>query len=286
MVHLRATRAGFALTLHWIRGHVSLDQCPGSVELLHARCNHAADLAAKRAARACLAFRLQQPPPEPPDPAVPFFEGCVALGSHGPTLLHMEELLIKPLDWPHGSLQWWAWCKALRSATWDHGRSAVGTCNQGLRLLCSFGGAALALCGTFVVPLQPVICWFKPVRRCITRRNPAAFPLTWGPRLGRYAGVAWPRGAWPGVYIQRTDEEQKWLERVLLRASRLDRAQRLGIFSRGCCLAPRALGWAPCWLLVLCGGLCGHGSCLLGLLRSVWDHCGGQREGFPHAASF
>ena len=50
------TSSGFALSLHWIRGHVLLDQPLTPVELLHARCNHAADLAAKRAARASLAL--------------------------------------------------------------------------------------------------------------------------------------------------------------------------------------------------------------------------------------
>ena len=63
--------------------------------------------------------------PLPPDPEVPPPETPVALGldvetepCHGSPVLHVEKLLAKPLDWPHGSLQWWAWNKALSSATW------------------------------------------------------------------------------------------------------------------------------------------------------------------------
>ncbi|CAJ1430755.1 unnamed protein product [Effrenium voratum] len=104
----------------------------------------------------------------------------------------MEELLIKPLDWPHGSLQWWVWCKALRSATWE---VRCGDLQPGLEAALLFwwrspgvvrysGGAATAC---------DLLVHFK-----------AAWPLCWG----RMA-------TWPDVYIQRTDEEQKWLERLL-----------------------------------------------------------------------
>lgn len=58
----------------------------------------------------------------------------------------------------------------------------------------------------------------------ISRYSP--FPPFWEPRLGHYTAVTWPRGAWRHAYLQRTEEEQTWVVRVLLRASRLGRVPK------------------------------------------------------------
>ena len=182
---------------------------------------------------ALAATPVPPPPPEPPDPEVPPPEAPVALGlgvetepSHGSSVLHVEKLLAKPRDWTHGLLQWWAWNKALSSATWmvrggdfQPGLEAAALLfwRRSPGIVRYAGGAATA---------RGLLVHFKAVRKCIARRNPDAFFRYWEPRLGRYAGVTWPRGAWPGVYLQRTDAEHKWLQRVLLRASRLGRVPR------------------------------------------------------------
>ena len=159
------------------------------------------------------------PPPEAP----------VALGTevgvdlgprHGPIVLHLDAPLVKPRDWPHGPLQWWAWCDAFHSAAWE---SRAGTFQPGLEAALLFWrrspgilryyGAAATACDLLV--------HFKAVQAQSDGLSPFV------------GAVAWPRGAWRGAYMQRTADEQKWLERALLRASRLGRVPRDWVFSLG-----------------------------------------------------
>ena len=56
---------------------------------------------------------------------------------------------------------------------------------------------------------------FQAARRCITRREPLAFPREWRPRLGRFTGVTWPRGAFAGARLFCSQEERDFTARAL-----------------------------------------------------------------------
>ena len=96
LVRSRAV-GGFILELHWIRGHVVVSAATHPIEALHARCNHAADLAAKAAARVSLAV------PAPPGPCHGPPRFCAAFPPPG-----------KPDDWVMGASSWEAWSSFLQ----------------------------------------------------------------------------------------------------------------------------------------------------------------------------
>ena len=69
---------------------------------------------------------------------------------------------------------------------------------------------------------------FQAARRCITRREPLAFPREWRPRLGRFTGVTWPRAAFAGARLVCSQEE-----RDFTRARRCGRVPKDWAFSLG-----------------------------------------------------
>ena len=259
---------GFVLELHWIRGHVVISDATHPLEALHARCNHAADLAAKSAARVSLAvparrldalffatyrrhlwlqslFLALPRTPLPPAPAPDPGEAPPALAlapppvpapgpCHGPPRFCTAfPPPGKPDDWVMGVSSWEAWSNFLHGAVWLRAEAAfqpglavalVVWRRYSVILPCQDGRAAT---------VQDLLVHFKAARRCITRRAPLAFPGKWEPRLGTYAGLAWPRGAFSGVRLVCTPEEEAFLERARLRAARLGRVPRDWAFSLG-----------------------------------------------------
>ena len=119
-----------------------------------------------------------------------------------------------------GASSWEAWSNFLHGAVWLRAEAAfqpglavalVVWRRYSVILPCQDGRAAT---------VQDLLVHFKAARRCITRRAPLAFPGKWEPRLGTYAGLAWPRGAFSGVRLVCTPEEEAFLERARLRAAR------------------------------------------------------------------
>ena len=120
----------------------------------------------------------------------------------------------KPGDWTTGASSWEAWSSFLHGAVW---LLAEDSFQPGLAV-------ALVVWRRYPVVLpyqdgraatvQDLLVHFKAARRCVTRRAALAFPGKWEPRLGAYAGLAWPRGAFSGVRLQCTPEEDAFLERV------------------------------------------------------------------------
>ena len=251
LVRARAV-GGFSLELHWIRGHVAVSTASHPIEALHARCNHAADLAAKAAARASAVparrldalffatyrrhlwlqslflalLRTPLPPVPAPDPGEALCPVAPApppeplpAPCHGP-----PRFCAKPGDWTMGASSWEAWSSFLHGAVW---LLAEDSFQPGLAV-------ALVVWKRYPVVLpyqdgraatvQDLLVHFKAARRCVTRKGPLAFPGKWEPRLGAYAGLAWPRGAFSGVRLLCTPEEDAFLDRV--RA-----ASRLGLFT-------------------------------------------------------
>ena len=255
---------GFVLELHWIRGHVVISDATHPIEALHARCNHAADLAAKSAARVSLAVPARRldalffatyrrhlwlqslflalprtplpsapapdpgealcpvapaPPPEPaPGPCHGPPRFCTAFPPPG-----------KPDDWVMGASSWEAWSGFLHGAVWLRAEAAFQPGLAVALVVWRRYSVILPYQDGRAATVQDLLVHFKAAWRA-----PLAFPGKREPRLGAYAGLAWPhQGAFSGVRLLCTPEEDAFLERTRMRAARLGRVPRDWAFSLG-----------------------------------------------------